>query len=132
MDVALPPLTLHHFSISASLSIEFYTVSEPKLIDTHLPQRNNKSDLWAYLWGVSFVLANCLSTTIAAHPELLGGSSHIMEVGAGSALCSVVAKKLTNATMVVSDFAAEALALAKKNMGLCHFSDSYCRMKTKE
>ena len=73
----------------------------------HDPMRD--LPLWAKVWPGSFVLGRFLRTQ---EPE----GKRLLEIGAGCAICSMVAARYGFAHIVASDNVAEALAFARANV----------------
>lgn len=72
--------------------------------------------LWAKVWPGSFVLGRFLRTQ---EPE----GKRLLEIGAGCAICSMVAARYGFAHIVASDNVAEALSFAKANVLRNHLED---------
>lgn len=73
----------------------------------HDPMRD--LPLWAKVWPGSFVLGRFLRTQA---PE----GKRLLEIGAGCAICSIVAARYGFAHIVASDNVADALAFARANV----------------
>ncbi|MBD5627607.1 MAG: methyltransferase domain-containing protein [Desulfovibrio sp.] len=80
----------------------------------HDPMRD--LPLWAKVWPGSFVLGRFLRTQ---EPE----GKRLLEIGAGCAICSMVAARYGFAHIVASDNVADALAFARANVLKNHLED---------
>ncbi|WP_165077097.1 MULTISPECIES: methyltransferase domain-containing protein [unclassified Desulfovibrio] len=80
----------------------------------HDPMRD--LPLWAKVWPGSFVLGRFLRTQ---EPE----GKRLLEIGAGCAICSMVAARYGFSHIVASDNVADALAFARANVLKNHLED---------
>ncbi|MDE6735786.1 MAG: methyltransferase domain-containing protein [Desulfovibrio sp.] len=80
----------------------------------HDPMRD--LPLWAKVWPGSFVLGRFLRTQ---EPE----GKRLLEIGAGCAICSMVAARYGFSHIVASDNVADALAFARANVLRNHLED---------